>query len=66
MGREAEESEMLVGGQKCLETAYMKFAFEACKYFWWHTIETQASEKGGGRGLTIQTFHSGNNSPVAV
>jgi len=30
MGREAEESEMLVGEQKCLETASMKFASEAC------------------------------------
>jgi len=66
MFRETEESDMLVGEQKCLETACMKFPFEACKCIWWHTIETQTSGKEGERGLTIQSFHSGNNSPVAV
>jgi len=66
MGREAEEFEMLVGEQKCLEAACMKFALVALKYFWWHTIETQTFTKEGERGLTIQSFHSGNNSLAAV
>jgi hypothetical protein len=33
MGREVEEFEMLLDEQKCLETACMEFALEACKYF---------------------------------
>jgi len=63
MGREAEEFEMLVGEQRCLEAACMKFAFEACKYFRWYTIATQTSEKGGERGTDNSELSFGQQFP---